>query len=117
MARTLLSEIECKVKHHQVWEGRDFAWAQIFVWAGLIASTASSLYAGKVFDVDPRFAAVVAAVPGLVIVVDKIFKFLIRSQWHARFRIELDGLRRELLDQHAPEKDVSTKLTELERKM
>jgi hypothetical protein len=110
----LRAELEALILHHRKWEFRDFLSAQVFVWVGIGASVASTLYASGVLDIGRQTAAIVGAMPGVIIVVDKTFKFAARASWHAKYRASLNSLFRKLRDEHAPAPTVSQSFSKLE---
>jgi hypothetical protein len=110
----LRSELASQILHHRKWEFRDFLSAQVFVWIGIGASVASTLYASGVLDIGRQTAAMIGAAPGVIIVVDKTFKFAARASWHAKYRASLNGLFRKLRDEHLPASSVSQAFSKLE---
>ena len=113
----LRTELESEILHHRKWEFREFLSAQIFVWIGIGASVASTLYASGVLDITRHMAAMVGAAPGVIIVVDKTFKFAARASWHAKYRASLNGLFRKLRDENTPASSVSQAFSKLEVEM
>ena len=115
---TLLDEIEQDIDHHTKWEGRDFSSAQIFLWIGIVASVAASLHAAGAFAIDNKLCgAVLAAIPGVVLIIDKTFKFAARASWHALYRASLKSLFRKLRNESAPINTVSAERSKLEFEM
>lgn len=110
----LRSELESEIRHHRKWEYREFVSAQVFVWIGIGASVASTLYASGVLDISRQAAAMIGAAPGVIIVVDKTFKFAARAAWHAKYRASLNGLFRKLRDENTPAPVVSQAFSKLE---
>lgn len=107
-------ELESQILHHRKWEFREFLSAQVFVWMGIGASMASTLYASGVLDIGRQMAAMIGAAPGVIIVVDKTFKFAARASWHAKYRASLNSLFRKLRDEHLPASSVSQAFSKLE---
>ena len=100
----LRAEIQTKESEHRKWESSDFVRAQLTLWIGILTSIAASLNATGVI---PRpgcvsekaaalIAAVIAAIPAGVIVVDKTFKWSARSSWHRLYGIRLRMLLRSM---------------------
>ena len=114
---SLLQELEADIIHHEKWEGRDFGWAQVFVWIGIVTSIVASLHAAGAFTIDKIYGAVIAAIPGAVLVIDKTFKFAARASWHALYRASLKALFRRLRDESAPVGTVSAERSKLEVEM
>lgn len=110
----LRTELASQILHHRKWEFRDFLSAQVFVWIGIGASVTSTLYASGVLDISRQVAAMIGAAPGVIIVVDKTFKFAARASWHAKYRASLNGLFRKLRDEHLPASNVSQAFSKLE---
>lgn len=114
----LISEIIQDIDHHKKWEGRDFSWAQIFVWIGIIASVAASLNATGVLPItDKLYSAVLAVIPGAVLIVEKTFRFSARASWHALYRASLNGLYRKMRDEGISSGIVSVERSKLEFEM
>ena len=113
----LIGEIEQGIEHHARWYSRDFTLAQSILWIGILASAGSALIAAEVFDLEKWKGALIAAIPGVVIVVDKSFKFAARASWHSIFRTSLKGLRRDIRDNGMPHPEVAAKLSKLEEDM
>lgn len=110
----LRTELECEIRHHRKWEFREFLSAQVFLWIGIGASVASTLYASGVLDISRQLAAMIGAAPGVIIVIDKTFKFAARASWHAKYRASLNALLRRLRDEHTPASNVSQAFSKLE---
>jgi hypothetical protein len=104
-------------EHHKKWERRDFPLAQIFVWVGIVTSVAASLHAAGAFTLEKLSAAVLAAIPGAVLVVDRTFKFAARASWHAVYRASLKALYRKLRDEKATDASISPEKSKLKIEM
>ena len=117
LPKTLREELEKDIDHHWKWSGRDFAWAQIFIWLGIVASIAASLNAAKAFELCKLHGAILAAIPGAVLVVDRTFKFASRASWHSLYVAYLKALHRRIRDQGETEAIVSPDKSKLNIEM
>ena len=125
MEEDLLSELESQSKNHKMWYKYDFALAQTVLWLGIGASFLSSLATATKPILDKYWPtegvtlviAVLAAIPGLTILVDKTFKFATRSSWHGLFMIKIDSLVRGLRYSNRSIGDASADFSELEIQM
>lgn len=113
----LRTELASQVLHHRKWEFREFLSAQILLWIGIGSSLASTLYASGVLDISRQMAAMIGAAPGVIIVIDKTFKFAARASWHAKYRASLNGLLRRLRDENVAASNVSQAFSKLEIEM
>jgi hypothetical protein len=117
MADDLQTEIHDMLNHHSQWGGHDFNVAQGLLWLGILASGFGSLAAGGVISLPRPLSAAIAAIPGLVLLLDKTFKHSARSSWHAMYGARLRILNRRLRDEQANPADVSSELGRLEIEM
>jgi hypothetical protein len=117
-AQELLKEIEKSIKHRRKYELMDFRLAHIFLWASLIASFASSIIiaSGLQTEKNKIFIAIIAGIPGLIILVDKTFDFATRAVWGATFRIELEELKDKLSFKKIDPYDASKEYRELSKR-
>jgi hypothetical protein len=117
MTDDLRTEIRNLLDEHAHWQGHDFNVAQGLLWLGIIASAIGSLAAGGVIPLHKAVTAVIAALPGVVLLIDKTFKHSARSAWHAVYGTRLRVLDRRLRDEQAEVKDVAVDLGKLETEM
>lgn len=117
MAEDLEAEITEALAEHARWQSHDFVFAQVLLWLGITASAISALYAAGVVDMWKWLGAVIAAIPGVVIVVDKTFKYSARSSWHAMYGASLRALKRDLRDRGVTRAEVADRLNKLELEM
>lgn len=117
-AQDLINEIQLAVKHRRTYEVMDFRLAHIFLWMSLIASFASSIIiaAGLQTENNKILIAILAGIPGLVILIDKTFDFATRSVWGATFRIELQELKDELVFKKIEPYDAAKKFREISKR-
>ena len=113
----LLSEIEKKIKHRRRFELMDFRLAHIFLWVSILASFISTIViaSGESYVHEILFS-VIAGIPAIVILIDKNFDFKRRSVWGAKFRIELEDLKDDLVFNKVDAYTAAKKLREIERK-
>jgi hypothetical protein len=117
-AQELQKEIEKSIKHRRTYELMDFRLAHIFLWASIIASFASSIIiaSGLQTEKNKIFIAIIAGIPGLIILIDKTFDFATRAVWGATFRIELEELKDKLVFKKIEPYDASTEYRELSKR-
>ncbi|WP_308365090.1 MULTISPECIES: hypothetical protein [unclassified Microbulbifer] len=111
----LRNVIEKDIQHHHVRAKRYFLMTQIFAWIAIGASFASVLAATAKSPVV--MTAIIAAIPGTVLLVDKAFGYGPRSAWHYSYRISLLELCDKLDYQHVPAEQVSLELALIRKNM
>jgi len=113
----LQNEITNKIKRRRKFELMDYRLAHLFLWISILASFVStiSVASGKIGDLKIYFA-VIAGIPGLVIVIDKTFDFKRSAVWGTMFRIELEELKDDFTFKKIDSYQVAKKLREIERK-
>lgn len=118
----LQSEIEKEIKHRKTYESMDFKLAHIFLWVSILASFGASIIiaAGATLSKDTSvnkiIIAIIAGIPGLVILIDKSFDFAKRAVWGAIYRIELEELKDELVFKKIDPYDSSKKFREIKKR-
>ena len=107
----LLGKIHTRKAHDDKWARTDFILAQLFVWLAILSSFLTAILA--VADVVPKLVlALLAAIPGAVILVDKSFSFARRARWHWDMVAKLDQFSNQLQFEEARVEDVSKQLGE-----
>ncbi len=87
----LASKISRRLVQDDRWARLDFSLAQLFLWLAILASFVSAALAAA--DTIPKlWLALLAAIPGTVIVVDKSFSFAKRARWHWEMSSRLERL-------------------------
>src|SRR5690554_3938908 len=66
-------EIEKEIKHRKFYEKLDLRLAHIFLWVSILASFGSSIIIAADVDIGKLVVAIIAGVPGLVVLIDKSF--------------------------------------------
>jgi hypothetical protein len=86
----LLNEIR-KRKKYEDW---DFKLAHFFLWLSIFASFSSAIIiaAGDI-NIPKILVAIIAGVPGLVVVIDKSFDFARRTAWDTMYKIDMQELQ------------------------
>jgi flagellar biosynthesis protein FlhB len=113
----LQTEIAGKIKHRRKFEVMDFRLAHIFLWVSILASFTSTIIVAFGVPVGKEILfAVIAGVPGLIILIDKTFDFKKRAVWGAMFRIELEDLKDEFVFKKGDPYEIAKKLRQIERK-
>ncbi len=82
-----------------------------------MASFSSSIIiASGDIDISKIFVAIIAGIPGLVVVVDKTFEFARRSAWDTMYRIDMQGLKDEIDFGKTEGYEAAKKLREITRR-
>ena len=106
---TLLSKIHTRLAYDAKWARTDFIIAQVFIWLAILSSFSTAIL--TVADVVPKLVlALLAAIPGAVILVDKSFSFARRARWHYDMVAKLDQFSNQLQFEGARVEDVSKQL-------
>ena len=114
--KELQDEISRKIKHTRRFATMDFSLAHLFLWISILASFTSTIIVAYGVPEDWEIViAIIAGVPGLVILIDKTFDFKRRAVWGAMLRIELQELRDDLLIRKLDPDKASKKFREIER--
>lgn len=88
-------EIEKELKKRVKNITRDSSLAHIILWVSIIASFASAIMvaSGQKIFVNNIWLAIIAGIPGLVVLLDKTFDFARRSSSGIMYKIELQELK------------------------
>ncbi|MBX3255222.1 MAG: hypothetical protein KF862_13870 [Chitinophagaceae bacterium] len=88
-------EIEKELKKRVKNIARDSGLAHIILWVSIIASFASAIMvaSGQQIFVNNIWLAIIAGIPGLVVLLDKTFDFARRSSSGIMYKIELQELK------------------------
>lgn len=89
---------------------------EVAIFLGIVSSVLASLGARLDWLTDP-WKTIIPAVAGVVLLVERQFRYKLRSAWHQEYKMELRALERLVRDEGADEPTVSRLLTELDRKM
>lgn len=112
-----LQELNVAIKTRLKYESLDFILAQSLFWISILASFISAiLIANKNEELNPLIMAIIAGIPGLVVVIQKTFNFTERTTWDTNFRIELQALKDKIIFEKMPIKVAADKFRELNRK-
>jgi hypothetical protein len=99
---------------NEKWGRISFYIAQTFAWLTVVASFAAAVLSAGGLLTDHRFlVAVLAAIPGAVIVVDKRFAFAKRAQWHNVLGARVERIENALLFEGKSVRDASQELSGL----
>jgi hypothetical protein len=112
--KQLLSEIEKRAAFDNKWRERNYHFAQLTIWASVMASLASSI-AVAVGKLPAWFVAILAAIPAFMAVINGKFLFYQRSRWHGAEFLNLQELAHKLRFQGASAADVSAEYCKLRR--
>ena len=89
------SEINKELQKRVKSIGRDSALAHAILWVSIIASFASAIMvaSGQQIFINNIWLAIIAGIPGLVVLLDKTFDFARRSSSGIMYKIELQELK------------------------
>lgn len=92
--QSLKDELTKQIKIRRKYEGWDFKLAHFLIWASIFASFSSSIIiAAGVQSISKIWLAIIAGVPGVVVVVEKSFDFARRTAWDTMYKIDLQELK------------------------
>ena len=91
----LAHKISTRLTKEAIWARRNFYIAQLFVWLAIISSFGTAI-ASATNKVPSIIIALLAAIPGTIILIDKNFSFARRAQWHYVMRAKLEQLENSL---------------------
>lgn len=112
----LLQEMVTLIARHEKWSASDFMISQAFLWIAIISSSAATILI-SVENFPKVWLAVLAALPALMMVADKTFRYRERSQWHELFALKIAELRYDLQISNATSSEIAGKLTKLRIEM
>lgn len=109
----LLNEIRKRKKY----EGWDFKLAHFFLWLSIFASFSSAIIiaAGDI-DIPKIIVAIIAGIPGLVVVIDKSFDFARRTAWDTMYKLDMQELQDDLNFGKVDTYTAAKKLREISRR-
>lgn len=118
----LVDELTALEKHTLKWGRINFTLAEVFFWIAILASFATTLVAAADSSGERSLTlrittAALAAIPGLVILIDRRFSFGRRSEWFYLYRVQVRRLRLDLLYGKQTEGIIAEKLGLLELEM
>lgn len=97
LRRELAKKFSERMRKAGRWARTDFMLAQVFTWLAILASFLSAiLTAGETLKDNKLLLALLTAIPGTVIVIEKSFGFAKRARWHWEFEAALDKLHTQL---------------------
>lgn len=110
----LVRELEREIRLRRLYAKSDFVWNHFVV---LVIALASAVPAfAEIFHIDrPRMVAAVAALPALLVLLQRTFLWHERGEWHWDYRRKLVAIYRQLRDQGIDLKDASARLNALEK--
>jgi hypothetical protein len=94
MTPDILVDMKKEVQQHRLLSNIQVTLSQMFFWVAVIASATASINAGADWFQGP-WAAVIAALPALVLVIENTFKYEARSRWHRAKARTIEALWRE----------------------
>lgn len=112
-----MEELQNEIRKRKKYEGWDFKLAHFFLWLSIFASFSSAIIIAAGNIEIPKIAiAIIAGIPGLVVVIEKSFDFARRTAWDTMFRIELQELQDDVVFGKIDHHTASKKLREICRK-
>lgn len=112
----LLKEIDREIKIRKRYESMDFSLAHLFVWLSILASFSASIFIASKSEVDKFLLAIIAGIPGVIVVIDRSFDFAKRSAWGGMYRLELEELKDKILLTDIDPYEASKEFRQLKRK-
>ena len=116
MQESLLSELDKEIAKREKWSRSDFGLAQLVYCIGLTAS-ALGVLAVAIGGTHPAVLACLAAIPGIVLMIDRTFQMQTRAKWNFTYRHRVVELRRRLLYEGAPCAEISRRFSQLDQSM
>ncbi len=86
------------------------------LYASIVFSIAATLVVGNDW-IERGYAAIIAAVPALVLSLERSFKLSARSDWHYKYFLRLLAISRRMRDEKMTAVDASRELTGLDMEM
>lgn len=80
---------------------------------GIVAATILSAFE----DIPKAVRIPVTALPGVMVLINSIFRFEVKSRWHWEKTRGYEELLRALTIEHSPPEDISRKLSKLDQRM
>lgn len=116
-SQTIKEELSKAIKKRSFYEFWDLRLAHFFLWFSVIASfTSAIVIASGDVQIPKIWIAVIAGIPGLVVVIERTFDFSKRSAWGTIFKIELQEVQDDLLFGKIDSYTASRKLREISQR-
>jgi hypothetical protein len=112
---SLLNEINSRKALNLRWGDQNFVTSQVQGWITILASFGSAIAAAA--KANSVAVAIIAAIPGTVILIDRNFGFARRAQWHWESYYKLLELEHELKYNGAQVSDISKRYISLRTEM
>lgn len=112
-----INELEKELNKRRRYITMDFILAHLFVWLSVIASFFSAILIAEDTSKPSSISlAIIAGIPGLVVVVEKSFDFAGRYVWGIMYKLEIQDLIDEVKFQHIEIFDATKKLRDIIRR-
>ncbi|MEO6685009.1 MAG: hypothetical protein ABIN24_03555 [Dyadobacter sp.] len=110
-------ELLNEIKKRKKYEGWDFKLAHFFLWLSIFASFSSAIIiaAGDI-EIPKILVAIIAGIPGLVVVIDKSFDFARRTAWDTMYKIDMQELQDDVAFEKIDHYTAAKKLREISRR-
>lgn len=116
MNQSLSDEIDRKIHKHSTWAPINHFTAELISWLSIVISVLAALsITNEWFSLSVR--SIIAALPALLWTLMRTFRYEDRADWHYKYKVELQGLKRNLREKIKNEQDVSINLNKLEIRM
>ena len=109
----ILHNMKKEVTQHRLLSNLQVTLSQTFFWVAVISSGIASINSGTDWFEGP-WAAFIAALPALVLVIENTFKYEARSRWHRAKARKMEALWREYTFKGTKSEEVARKFSELE---
>jgi hypothetical protein len=116
MASNLRSELSRARHWHALLAFLQQNGIELAIFVGIVASAVAASADALHWPGEP-WATITAALPGAVLLIERQFRYRLRSSWHEDYRARLRALERKLRDQASNERDVSDELSKLDLEM
>ncbi len=107
----LLDRLRKRRAFDDKWATTNFVLSQVFIGTSILASFGSAIVAAANIA-SPIVVAVLAAIPGTAIVIDRSFLFGARWRWHCAVSTRYTALEQELLFEGGTVEQVSETMSE-----
>lgn len=104
----LLAEVDEQIARREKFETRDFMTTEYLSWSSIILGAASPVSAA--FGAGKPLIAILGAMSGLLVAIDKAFTFSKRSNWNAQYKLALKSIRYRLTDPQSDENALGDQL-------
>jgi len=116
MAMSLVAELANARRGHAFFSFLQHNGLELGIFGGIIASALATTDNAQPWLPAP-WPALLAALPGVVLLVERQFAYRMRSAWHEEFKTRLRALERAVAYERIQEPEISRQLSALELEM